>query len=126
MSAALDAAHEELYGQLQAAYRLDAEGQDMAALLAVLVPLEDVVDHARRVDLDTASEHYRADKAGALLRAAVRLQRNTLLEYARSLQDPDFDAGGATGERLASLASDLIDQVDQTVSMMWEVARGER
>lgn len=121
--ATLQEAHGELYAELQAAYRLDAEGEDVAALLEILVPLEDLVDHAQRIDLDTATEHYRADKAGPLVEAAIRLQRGALCVYAESILPADEAV--VARELIFDLSSDLIDRARELRSRMWEVARGD-
>lgn len=117
---ALEVAHDELRQQRAAAQRLEAEGNAaMITVLRILDPLEDIVDHARRIDLETASDHYRAEKAGPLLTAAVRLQRNALVNYAGG-----DDCPPAVFEQLHALASDLINTIDQVRLQMWEVARG--
>jgi hypothetical protein len=111
---------------------LDEARQDLAARVtavgatgdwdeqSILAPLADVADHVCRVGDHRESAHYRADKAGALLSAAIRLQRETLLGFAGW---PD------EGWHLRTIveAFDVLEQVRQAVgTVAWMAARQAR
>jgi hypothetical protein len=87
---------------------------------SILGPLADVADHVCRIGDHAESAHYRADKAGALLAAAIRLQRETLLGFACW---PD------EGWHLRTIveAFEVLEQVRQAVgAVAWITARNAR
>ena len=85
---------------------------------SVFTALADVADYTRRICLPTASDHYRAEKAGSLLRAAIRTHRQTLLGYAGW---PD----GTVVEREIDHAHELLQEVADGVSVAaWTAAKG--
>lgn len=87
---------------------------------SILGPLADVADHVCRIGDHPERGHYRADKAGALLAAAVRLQRETLLGYAGWPEDCAEEATIVDGYA-------LVDDVCRAVGRLaWTAARGAR
>ena len=86
---------------------------------SVLSALADVVDYTTRICLPTASDHYRAEKAGSLLRAAIRTHCQTLLGYAGWPDD-------TVTERRIDQAHELLQEVAEGVSVAaWTAARGD-
>ena len=73
---ALAAAHDDLLRRCHAAER-SGHWQE-AVILSALV---DIADHVKRIGDNHDSAHYRAEKAGVLLTAAIRLHCNTMLAY---------------------------------------------
>ncbi len=87
---------------------------------AVLGPLADVADYVKRIGDHPELVHYRAEKAGALLHAAVRLQREALLAYA------GWPEGGDEERRIIE-AADLLEAVARELQAdMWLAARRAR
>jgi hypothetical protein len=84
---------------------------------SILAPLADVADYVCRIGDHPESSHYRADKAGPLLAAAVRLQRSTLVGY----------AGGPLHEwRIGVIFAgfDVLERVRQAVTTAaWRMAK---
>lgn len=115
MTDPLQAAHNELDARLHAA---DETGDWHER--AILSPLVDVADYLRRLTLARATPHYRADKAGPLVRAAHRAQLEAFQAYAGW---PDDDA---PTERDLHDAAEVLDDVCTAVrGAMWATARGE-
>lgn len=111
----LDAARRELGARCSDA----GEAGDWAER-SILGPLADVADHVCRIGDHRESSHYRADKAGALLAAALRLQRETVLGFAGWPE-------GTVEERTIVEAFDVLDEVRQAASAAaWMAARQAR
>jgi hypothetical protein len=111
----LDAARRELAARSCAT----GEAGDWAEQ-SVLAPLADVADHVCRIGDHDESAHYRADKAGSLLAAAVRVQCETLLGYAGWPE-------GSPEERAIVDAFDQLEEVRQAIGIVtWTAARHAR
>ena len=82
--------------------------------------LATIADHTRRVMLDTASPHYRADKAGPIVYAALKVQRSTIFAYAGL---PEVVSGPASN--LERTTSQLAEIAETFRSLMWDLARRE-
>jgi hypothetical protein len=112
---ALTAAHDDLLRRCHAAER-SGDWQE-AVILTALV---DVADHVKRIGDNPASAHYRAEKAGALLTAAIRLHRDALLAFGGW---PDNDAS----EQAMDAASRLLDGAARHAQQtMWRAMRAAR
>lgn len=111
MTGHLARAHAELLRRYH-----EADGGEDWRERSILGPLVDVADSVRRVG-DNPEAHYRADKAGDLLNAALCLQQQTLLAYAAW---PEGEAADAICEPY-----DLIRAVVAGVaSATWATASG--
>lgn len=108
----LEDARQDLAKRYQAA---DAAGD--FAERDVLNPLADVADYVCRIGDHRDSAYYSADKAGALLHAAIRLQRETLTRYAD-------DEGIRAAEQIEDGARRLDELAEVVIAMMWDLARG--
>jgi hypothetical protein len=87
---------------------------------SILGPLADVADQVCRIGDHRESAHYRADKAGALLLAAIRVQRETLLGFAGWPEE-------GWHERTIVGAFEVLEQVRQAVgTVAWTAARQAR
>jgi hypothetical protein len=108
---ALGAAQDELDRRARIAERADADDRNVMAALA------SVADYVRRIG-DHDSRHYRAEKAGDLVEAALRVERQAVVLY-----------GG--GEELADEWVNLIYDLHQVLEAvvgqvsgaMWAAAR---
>lgn len=80
--------------------------------------LGSVADYLRRVALPDASPHYRAEKSGALLDAAIRLHVRAQEAYARWPEDDD-------GVYRAALLR-LEDVTEAVCTVMWATGRAAR
>lgn len=86
----------------------------------ILSLLADVADYLKRIGNHRDSTHYRAEKAGALLHAAIRVERETLLAYAGWPEESD-------DERAIMEASELLeDIIGQVRAAMWRSGRHAR
>lgn len=114
-ASALAAAHEDLLRRCHAAERGDdwQEGIILSALV-------DVADYLKRIGDNPDSSHYRADKAGALLTAAIRLHHDLLLAYGGWPEDDPNEHAVLTASRMLE---DVADHVRQT---MWQAMRAAR
>lgn len=83
-ASALAAAHHDLLRRCHLAERA-GDWQEGVILSA----LADVADYLKRIGDNPGSSHYRAEKAGALLTAAIRLHRDALLAYGGWPDDDD-------------------------------------
>lgn len=86
----------------------------------VLAPLADVADHVKRVGDHRDSSHYRADKAGVLVDAALRVQRETMLAYA-GWPDDDHPVTRAI-EDATKVLSSVVEAVRRA---MWSAGAGD-
>jgi hypothetical protein len=80
----------------------------------LLGPLHDVADMVCRIGENTASDHYRADKAGPLVTAALKVRCAALERYA-GVEEDDQDLAKVL--RLEEALDDGISRV------MWVLAR---
>lgn len=80
--------------------------------------LANIADHTRRVMLDTASPHYRADKAGPIVASALKVQRATMFAYAGV---PEVVSGPASN--LERTTSHLAEIAETFRSVMWSLSR---
>lgn len=110
-------------GHYEVEYRYHAAGEDRGDGMAVdwhereiLGPLVDVADSLRRV-ADGNSPHYRAEKAGALLYAAIRTNEVTMIANA-GWPEPETGTHDAIQEATV-LLTDLTTQIRQ---IMWGLA----
>lgn len=116
-ASALAAAHDDLLRRCHAAERADdwREGVILSALV-------DVADYLKRIGDNPESGHYRAEKAGALLTAAIRLHRDALLAYGGWPEDDPHEHAVLTASRLLE---DVADHVRETMWQAMRAARGE-
>jgi hypothetical protein len=112
---ALAAPHDDLLRRCHTAERL-GDWQEGAILNALV----DVADYVKRIGDNPESSHYRAEKAGALLVAAIRLHRDALLSYGGWPEDDATERAVLTGSRLLE---DVAEHVGQT---MWQAIRVAR
>jgi hypothetical protein len=77
-------------------------------------------DHVKRIGDSPESAHYRAEKAGVLLTAAIRLHRNTMLAYGGWPEDEPNEHAVLTAARLLD---DIVDVVQQE---LWQAMRAAR
>jgi hypothetical protein len=111
----LAAAHDDLLRRCHAAER--AGDWQEGTILSALV---DVADYLKRIGDNSESSHYRAEKAGALLIAAIRLHRDTLLAYGGWPEDD-------TNEQALLTTSRLIEDVaEHARHAMWQAMRAAR
>jgi hypothetical protein len=116
-ASALAAAHDDLLRRCHAAER--SGDRQEGAILGALV---DVADYVKRIGDNPDSAHYRAEKAGALLTAAIRLHRDALLAYGGW---PEDDANEDAVLTAAKLLEDVAEHVRQTMWEAMHIARGE-
>jgi hypothetical protein len=116
-ASALAAAHDDLLRRCHAAERSGSwqEGTILSALV-------DVADHLKRIDDTPDSAHYRADKAGALLTAAIRLHRDALLAYGGWPEDDPNEDAVLTATKLLE---DVTEHVRKAMWQAMHTARGE-
>lgn len=116
-ASALAEAHNELLARCHAAER--AGDWCEAATLSALV---DVADYLKRIGDNPDSAHYRAEKAGALLDAAIRVQRTAMLSYGGWPEDDANEHAVVAASRLLERTADHVGQA------MWHAmcaARGD-
>jgi hypothetical protein len=89
---ALEAAYDDLRRRAAAADRVGDWRE-----WSILEPLTSVADYTKRVGDHPGSAHYRAGKAGDLVAAALRVEREAFLAYERS-QHAAIDLGVASPE----------------------------
>jgi hypothetical protein len=116
-ASALAAAHDDLLRRCHAAER--AGDWQEGIILSALV---DVADYLKRIGDNPDSSHYRAEKAGALLTAAIRLHRSALLAYGGWPEDDPSEQTVLTASRVLE---DVAEQVQQTMWHAMRTARGE-
>ncbi len=113
MTTTLDQARTDLAQRAQAA---DEAGDWRERNL--LAPLAGVADMVCRIGDHTHSAHYRADKAGALVESALRVEQRALSAYGGVDVDDDDHRIDAAAEVLATVARAVR-------SYTWAVARFE-
>jgi hypothetical protein len=113
----LAAAHEDLLRRCHAAERSGdwKEGVILSALV-------DIADYVKRIGDNPDSSHYRAEKVGALLTAAIRLQRDTLLAHGGWPEDDPNEEAVLTAFRLLD---DVAQHIRQTMWQAMHAARGD-
>jgi hypothetical protein len=111
----LAAAHDDLLRRCHAAER--AGDWQEGTILSALV---DVADYLKRIGDHPESSHYRAEKAGALLSAVIRLHRDVLLAYGGWPEDDTNERAVLTGSRL------LEDVTEHVRQAMWQAMRAAR
>jgi hypothetical protein len=116
-ASALAAAHDDLVRRCHAAERAGdwPEGVVLSALV-------DIADYVKRIGDNPDSAHYRAEKAEALLTAAIRLHRDALLAYGGWPEDDPNEDAVHTASRLLD---DVAQHVQQTMWQAMRAARGE-
>lgn len=115
---ALAAAYDDL---LQRCHAAERSGDWQEGL--ILGALVDVADQVKRIGDNPASGHYRAEKAGVLLTAAIRLHRTTMLAYGGWPEDDPNEHAVLTAARLLE---DVADQVQETIGSSPGVPRDGR
>lgn len=113
----LAAAHDDLLRRCHGAER--AGDWQEAVILSALVA---VADHVKRIGDNPDSAHYRAQKAGTLLTAAIRLHRDTLLAYGGW---PECDASEQAMDSASRLLHDAARQAQQTMWQAMRAAQGD-
>ena len=108
----LAAAHNDLLRRCHDAER--AGDWQEAVILSALV---DVADYVKRIGDNPDSAHYRAEKAGTLLTAAIRLHRDALLAFGGW---PEDDASEQAMDSASRLLHDAARNAQQT---MWQAMR---
>jgi len=116
-ASALAAAHHDLLRRCHLAER--AGDWQEGLILSALV---DVADYLKRIGDNPESSHYRAEKAGALLTAAIRLHRDALLAYGGWPDDDDNERALLSSSRLLE---DVAGRVRQSMWQAMRAARGE-
>jgi hypothetical protein len=86
----------------------------------ILNGLVDVADYLKRIGDNPESSHRRAEKAGALLKAVIRLHREALLAYGGWPEDDANECAVRTGCRL------LEDVAEHVRQAMWQAMRAAR
>lgn len=86
----------------------------------ILSALVDVADYLKRIGDNPGSSHYRAEKARALLTAAIRLHRDALLAYGGWPDDDDNERALLSSSRLLEDVSGRLGQ------SMWQAMRAAR
>ena len=108
---ALGAAQDELDLRARVAERAEAADRNVIAALA------SVADYVRRIG-DHDSRHYRAEKAGDLVEAALRVERQAVVLYG---------GGEELGDEWVNLIYDLHQVLEAVVGQvsgaMWAAAR---
>lgn len=102
-----------LLGQLQSA--------EDSAERQIVESLHGLVDHVRRVMLPDATDHYRAEKTGYLITAALEAHSAALLAYAQTTA-----ADSADDELIAAATSHAQAVIGALRSLMASAARGSR
>ena len=113
----LAAAHNDLLQRCHAAER--AGDWQEAVILSALV---DVADHVKRIGDNPNSSHYRAEKAGTLLTAAIRLHRDALLAYGGW---PEDHASEQAVDNASQLLHDAATDAQHTMWRAMRAAQGE-
>lgn len=112
MTSALDVARQDLARRAQA---LDDSGNWQERML--LLHLADVADMVCRIGDHGHSPHYRADKSGALVSSAIRVELECLRDYG-GIDDED------EADRHLDAGAEVLAEVATAVRMaMWIVAR---
>lgn len=87
----------------------------------LLAPLIDVADYVKRIGDHPDSAHYRAEKAGALLQAAIRLHCQALMAYAGW---PEGGADDGPACATIDMAHELLENLAVAVEAVgWSTAR---
>lgn len=109
--------------EVERSLRAEAEAiheTERYSLAFVFEQLAHVADYTRRCALDSASPHYRADKAGQLVAAAIRVSAAALGNFAEATGDADPDNAVGSIDELHELAADLVVLLR---SQSWRVAQ---
>ncbi len=115
-STALADAHSELRERCRLADAVDDWRER-----TLLAPLVDVADYVKRIGDHPDSAHYRAEKAGGLLEAAIRLQCQALMAYADWPDDgPDDGPTCATIDKAFDVLGNVASAVE---AVAWSTAR---
>lgn len=93
---------------------------DLWSLAYLYQQLAHVVDFTRRCTLESASSHYRADKAGQLARAAISVSAAALGNYAEATGEADPDDAVGSIDELHELAGDVVALLR---NQSWRVAK---
>jgi len=86
----------------------------------LLGPLVDVADYVKRIGDHADSAHYRAEKAGCLMRSAIAVQCQALMAYAGW---PDDGPAYATLDKAHELLETLASAVE---AVAWSTARAAK
>lgn len=110
---ALEHAYDELRRRTQQA---DTAGDWQER--CILEPLASVADHVKRIGDHRDSAHYRADKSGPLVTAALRVQREALAAYVAGQWGDDSPAADA----IEATADALDDAAAAVLKALWLIA----
>lgn len=115
-STSLTDAHSELVERCRLADAMDDWRER-----TLLTPLVDVADYVKRIGDHPDSAHYRAEKAGALLRAAIHLHCQALMAYAGW---PEGGADDGPACAIIDMAHELLEDLAVAVGdVVWSTAR---